>query len=968
MSSPRQRINNLKREIAQLDQQMLIPATSTKNLSIPLQIVSFKRDSQKREMEQKLNSLRVSTSSREHTLAAQLSEIQQKLKLLARKKQNELSNSKKSREEYRKKIEFLKNLLEKTKDNYQITAAELNEKQRIRENSTVAKARVYSESLIPLECDARDLALIKENLIKKQLFLQEESDRYENSALMCKEELSEKINQRAENIAIREELEVNLEYFLREYADEIQYLKDEDEYFKSISNIVQLQHKYKEEEQRLEASLGLNTISAEKLEDKLKNIEKELGSIVTNADDPKGNSELRKLENLISETCEESGIDTFESVILDLNALERFEIDEEILKLQLSEIMSIETQYRTEFEWEEKKFSEMIIIKKYERNSTDEIEEEYRIKKSKYRNILAAINQWKEEVESFIMETGSKTQVQVRDKIIIQEFNASLGKLSSTEMKKRLESLVSSYYLKVFNRDKMIQNYSGQIREKKAEKSRVSEMLQKTKQEIYRLRIDIIRVKQQIHLLFEKEKSLNIEYNRQSTNPIVKHLFILKNQINTYKNRIYSETKAIEILNLSIADYSNRMKAVHREISLMKISQREITEENQAVQYQIEKLYDKKQKNSSDSLTLSRSMEENSINSLKFKIDGTTSELDVWTKELSNFESDYQQKLSVIEQEESMLRSQHQAIESALRNIEIETKRIKEMEYNLIKFEDAEAAPNPETLKDQSRSKSASKFAKIFKNEDFYTAELRDGEEGSCIIEGNSLEVVVKPLSKQVAISTDRGIVAQPRIVNKKYYRFNLEDTSPQEKAFLEKIMPLLEGTELYKKISLKNPMGKHVFDPLDPGRYPPESVGFAFRQFRLHKNLKRIDVKQPMKPGFEATIVVDTLLAPIISPNVMVVLKLQNHLNNDDLDYDKLNEKFNKTTYSDINSEAFKEKCRECSYYPFKICIGQDEKIELIAKGYQTFKYWINGINALIKYKRLIPRIRSRIESYTTV
>ena len=610
----------------------------------------------------------------------------------------------------------------------------------------------------------------------------------------------------------------------------------------------------------------------------------------------------------------------------------------------------------------------MIIIKKYERNSTDEIEEEYRIKKSKYRNILAAINQWKEEVESFIMETGSKTQVQVRDKIIIQEFNASLGKLSSTEMKKRLESLVSSYYLKVFNRDKMIQNYSGQIREKKAEKSRVSEMLQKTKQEIYRLRIDIIRVKQQIHLLFEKEKSLNIEYNRQSTNPIVKHLFILKNQINTYKNRIYSETKAIEILNLSISDYSNRMKAVHREISLMKISQREITEENQAVQYQIEKLYDKKQKNSSDSLTLSRSMEENSINSLKFKIDGTTSELDVWTKELSNFESDYQQKLSVIEQEESMLRSQHQAIESALRNIEIETKRIKEMEYNLIKFEDAEAAPNPETLKDQSRSKSASKFAKIFKNEDFYTAELRDGEEGSCIIEGNSLEVVVKPLSKQVAISTDRGIVAQPRIVNKKYYRFNLEDTSPQEKAFLEKIMPLLEGTELYKKISLKNPMGKHVFDPLDPGRYPPESVGFAFRQFRLHKNLKRIDVKQPMKPGFEATIVVDTLLAPIISPNVMVVLKLQNHLNNDDLDYDKLNEKFNKTTYSDINSEAFKEKCRECSYYPFKICIGQDEKIELIAKGYQTFKYWINGINALIKYKRLIPRIRSRIESYTTV
>ena len=176
----------MKREIAQLDQQMLIPTTSTKNLNIPLHIVSFKQDSQKREMERKINSLRTSTSSREQTLTAQLSEIQQKLKLLARKKQNELSNSKKSREEYKNKIESLKKLLEKTTDDYQITTAELNEKQKIRENSTVAKARVYSESLIPLECDARDLSLIKENLIKKQLLLQEDSYRYENSTLMCK--------------------------------------------------------------------------------------------------------------------------------------------------------------------------------------------------------------------------------------------------------------------------------------------------------------------------------------------------------------------------------------------------------------------------------------------------------------------------------------------------------------------------------------------------------------------------------------------------------------------------------------------------------------------------------------------------------------------------------------------------------------------------------------------------------------
>ena len=142
----------------------------------------------------------------------------------------------------------------------------------------------------------------------------------------------------------------------------------------------------------------------------------------------------------------------------------------------------------------------------------------------------------------------------------------------------------------------------------------------------------------------------------------------------------------------------------------------------------------------------------------------------------------------------------------------------------------------------------------------------------------------------------------------------------------------------------------------------------FQLRQFRLHKSLKKIDIRQPLKPGFESVISTDSLLAPILTPNTILILKIQNHLNNNELDCGKFNEKVRETTYVDVNSETFKQKCRECSYYCFSIGLAHGENIDLVAKGYQLFKQWVNGINALVKYKKYIPKLYSRIESYTSV
>lgn len=964
MASPRQRIKDLKKEIAQLDHQMLQPVPSKPRLNLPLKIVSFKQDQHKEEMQQKLNSMRLNTTEREQTLTSQLAEIQQKLKILAKKKQSELTSSKSIREKQKQQIENLKNALQKCKDCYQIATAEALEKQRIKENSAFAKERVYSESLVPLECDAKELGVIREELSSREVELSEEIRKFENLKMMCREDMRGKEMEKVESVMVREEIEANLQFLMEEFSDEIEYLKNDDEFFKAVSGVVGLQGKYTEEMCGLEASKDFNLVAVQKIQEKIKSTGKELENILTNADNPQATSEINKLERMISQSCRDMNVEPLENVILELNALERFEIDEEILKLQLLEVKKVESQYREEFEWEEKEFSELLIIKNYENNPIGHIENAFLIKKKRYRNRLAAICQWKDEVESFISDPRPRNSIFLKDSTILQEFLASLCKVPSLETKRKFEGLITTYYKVLSNRDKVISNSSLQIQEKSTEKNKLSQLLQKKNSEGQRLNLEIIRIRQQIQLLVNKEKLLKKD---QKPNEIINWVLALNKQISKRNNLVFSASKQLEMLQLIIAEFASRSKACERETAMVKISQREITEEFQAVQYQIEKICDKKIKNSIDSSFAS--LDEFSIVNLRLQMDETSKDLEVKTQELLKVESDYQYQLSLIEQEEAMLRSQHQAIESALRNVEMETKRIKEMVSHLVKFDDTDAAPNPETLKEQNRSKSAARFIKPTCIDDFYTSELKDGEEGSCIVEGNTyMEVVVKSLGHQPSIITDRVILVQPRAANKKYYRFNLEDTSPQEKMFLEKIMPLLEGTELYKKISVKNPVKNSAFDPLDALKRPPESFGFALRQFRLHKSLKIIDVKQILKPGFESRIFTDTLLAPIIAPNVMVVLKLQNHLNNDDLDYDKLNEKFTKTSYLDVNTEAFKEKCRECTYYPFKICVGQGEKIELIAKGYQGFKHWINGINALIKYKKLIPRIRSRIEAYTTV
>lgn len=959
MSSPKQRIRLLKSEIENLNKQMTITNISKPNLNLPLHSV-LKQDQEREEMHQKI----ISISSKEETLYSQQKDVQTRLKDLAIKKRTELSNSKQTRLIYKTKIEKLKQALQKYNDEFQILSVSQVKKQKIRDNSVLARTKAYEETLIPLEADSQELLNVKQVLDHKSDKLQEKLLREENIFCMCVADAEAKIYQRSENIMFREQIEAHLEEFQKEYFDEFEYLSQSDDYFKQISTLIDLQSKYTEEIIKLDCNLMANSAFLYKLQARAAEIDEEIENIAFNYADLKILSKIKKLEFLINQKCTENGIEKLENTILELNSVEKFDIDEEILKLQLSKVKDFESDLRKDLEWEEKYFSELIAVKNYEKNPIEDIESTFIKNKKVLINRLAAISQWREEVEDIIYNKKTGLGTLVKDKTIIEEFFGFLSKVSNTESRREIESLLNSYIAKINSREKTIQNSHWELKQKVEEKLIVLDSLNKSKEETSSIKIEIIKIKKHLQAAIEKEQILKTESKYRKKNLLSDYLISIKKNLNFYENCVYFLTKSIELLRTISNESQDQIKSHRKSMSFLKFSIKEVEEDLQVKNYQIEKIMEKKQKNKT--FTNFTEPDENQLSILSFQMDEAYLELEELTKVQNDFENEYQSKLSMIEQEESILRNQQQIIEADLKNLKIEAKRIKEMEIHLGRPEDPETAPTSETFKDQSRSKSASRFMNQASRDNLYTSELIDGDEVS-IPQGNSkLELVVKPFGRQGLASIP--ISSQPRIASKKYYRFNIEGTTHTDRSFLSKIMPLLEGDQLYKKINSKLSGKTKKFDCLEVSKVHPESCGYSLRQFRLHKSLKRIDVKQPLKPGFETEVTTDNLLAPILSATTLAILRFQNHLNNDDLEYDRVNKKIKKAVKYDINSQSFQIKCRDCAYYPFSIALTQGDKIKLIAKGYQTFKQWINGINALVKYKKLIPKLYSRIESYTSV
>ena len=195
------------------------------------------------------------------------------------------------------------------------------------------------------------------------------------------------------------------------------------------------------------------------------------------------------------------------------------------------------------------------------------------------------------------------------------------------------------------------------------------------------------------------------------------------------------------------------------------------------------------------------------------------------------------------------------------------------------------------------------------------------------------------------------------------------ENISQTDREFFEKVLPLLDGSEIYKKYSRTNSLKQKAFDPLMVSEYPPDVCGFGLRTFRLKRNLREIDVKQGLKGVVETTFPIDQIHAPMIPQSTMSILKTQKKLikrkpptkvliENLNLRYREMKD----GGFVNVNSQIYEEKCRDCSMYPFSIVLSHSGRIEIVAPTYYTFKTWVNGLNALIKHKSELADLSLRV------
>ncbi|OMJ82288.1 hypothetical protein SteCoe_17069 [Stentor coeruleus] len=224
------------------------------------------------------------------------------------------------------------------------------------------------------------------------------------------------------------------------------------------------------------------------------------------------------------------------------------------------------------------------------------------------------------------------------------------------------------------------------------------------------------------------------------------------------------------------------------------------------------------------------------------------------------------------------------------------------------------------------------------------------------------LEETKEEVSKEDQETTEEESVTSEAGVN-----IDMEELSLQEQEFFKTIMPLLQGMNVYKKLSQRNSLLVAEYDPLESDN--PEQFGFGLRSLKLNKSLTKIEFRHLQRPGIENFILVESLLAPVIPKHISEMIKAQkkNWLSDgkDGTITPAINKKYKQMKTSGLMNyldPAFKLKSKEANNYLLFITLEKGGRIEIVTTGYSAFKQWVDGINTLVKFRKQLGRLRHKI------
>jgi len=210
-----------------------------------------------------------------------------------------------------------------------------------------------------------------------------------------------------------------------------------------------------------------------------------------------------------------------------------------------------------------------------------------------------------------------------------------------------------------------------------------------------------------------------------------------------------------------------------------------------------------------------------------------------------------------------------------------------------------------------------------------------------------------------------QGFTSEPES-SKPAFTIRFSDCTRSEAEFFRVITPLLEGSLMYKKLPQKGaakPPEFDLFEGLDP-----EACGYGLRELKLGKALTKLEIRQPSKPGVDLSVLISQLLEPIIPPLTLSAILAQKKLGADSVEnrLEDLVAKYREMKEEGIvnyQAPVLLEMGRAVTNFPFVLPLTKGGRVELVARSYEEFKTWTEGIKALLKQSKALHRLKYKLD-----
>ena len=184
--------------------------------------------------------------------------------------------------------------------------------------------------------------------------------------------------------------------------------------------------------------------------------------------------------------------------------------------------------------------------------------------------------------------------------------------------------------------------------------------------------------------------------------------------------------------------------------------------------------------------------------------------------------------------------------------------------------------------------------------------------------------------------------------------KIDIDELTLEDSILLEKVKPLLEGVDVFKRINLTNNTQTNlkIYNPFDHEQDNPISYGFAKNFVFVNKDFKTLLFSDYCAGAKKTELNITSIDRIEVSQEMKEIVNII-QVSNKNKDKDSSSILHLLKTTSNVNKQFLStEKISQClkiEHFLLFLVMTNGYKIELIFKGYNNYKNWLNGLNCLL-------------------